>query len=57
MAPKIATRKDGTPRKIVTPKGRRPLYDLDVERIRQRLDEAMPTLAPLSARYRRKARR
>jgi hypothetical protein len=56
MAPKIGTRKDGTPRKVVTPRGRRPLGDLDVERLRQRLDEATPGLPPLSARYRRKAR-
>lgn len=56
MAPKIGTRKDGTPRKIVTPKGRRPLNDLDIERIRQRIDEVTPGVPPLSARYRQRKR-
>lgn len=54
MAPKIGTRKDGSPRKIVTPKGRQPLDDLAIERLRQRIDQATPHLAPLSARNRRR---
>jgi len=61
MAPKIGTRKDGTPRTPRTPRGRRPLDDLEIERIRQRLDEVgsrTPNYgAPLSAKHRRAARR